>query len=323
MRWLLIFCAWGLISCNKTYRLENRKLDVARAIDNVSDSIYFSDICSLSCIGDTLFFIDQNKARIYVLCDNFNGCKFWGEAGHAGNEFNYLAGVHPCDDRVYAFDGGRQVIFIYDMEGNLLCQYQLRDDAMFFSSGLRCIIKGNQLIGGGYTVDNGCLTINMADHQVIKWGNVFEFKLKKQAMFRNSRHLFQLNNTYFAVSDNLPIIEVYDEKYDLISTYNYSNIDVVDSRLKKLAQVKEEEKSYSILCSDAYLYRQSLYLLIADFDDGGYNVNKLIEMKLDGDQIIPNKVFNLPGKIYSSFCINEKGVFAYNVSDSRLEFLNM
>lgn len=45
---------------------------------------------------------------------------FGGEAGH---EFVFLVGVHPQNDTIYAFDGGRQTMFIYDTNGRLLERY--------------------------------------------------------------------------------------------------------------------------------------------------------------------------------------------------------
>ena len=323
IRCLLICCILWLFSCKDTYQLENKELNVEMSIDNISDSIYFSDLWSLSCIDNKLFFVDQRTTKIFVMSNNFSSCKFWGEAGHAGNEFSFLAGVHPQRDSIYAFDGGRQVIFIYDVDGNLLNQYQFKNDEIFFSREYRCIIKDKQLIGGAYTVKNGCMSIDMVGHNVIKWGKVFDFKSKKQEMLRNGRHLFLLNDIYFAVSDNLPVIESYDQKYELISEYNYSNIDFVYSRLRKIEQTKGGENSYSILCYDAYLYNQSLYLLMTGWDNGRYSVNKIIELKIEGNSIIPDKVLSLPGQVYSTICINEKGIFAYNKSDSRLELLNL
>lgn len=320
--YLLIFCIYGLISCKKSNQLDNINLHIEKTIDNVSDSIFFSDLWSLSSIDNKLFFIDQRMSRIFVLSDDFSSYKFLGEAGHAGNEFIFLAGIHPLQDTIYAFDGGRQVIFIYDTNGNLLNQYSFQADELFLSREHRCIIKNKILIGGAYTIGNGCMAIDMADHSVIKWGKIFDFKSKKQEMLRNGRHLFLLNDTYFTVSDNLPIIELYDQKYELISEYNYSDIEIVHSRLKKIEQSEEGENSYSVLCYDAYLWNQSLYLLMTGFDDGKYTVNKIIVMKIEGNNIIPDKVFSLPGQVYSTICINEKGIFAYNKSDSRLEFLS-
>jgi len=294
-----------------------------KSTDNVSDSIYFSDICSLSASGDKLVFVDQKTSKIFVLSDDFSSCKFWGEAGHAGNEFVFLAGVHPQNDTIYAFDGGRQTIFIYDTNGRLLERYLFRDDEAFFSRAYRCIVEGKQLIGGAYTVKNGCMSINMANHNVIKWGKVFDFESDKQKMLRNGRHLFLLNGNYVAVSDNLPVIELYDQKYELVTGYDYSNIDFVRSRLKKIEQSEGGENSYSVLCYDVCLHNESLYLLMTGWDEGKYTVNRIIEMKIDGDNVIPDKVLNLPGKVYSTICINEKGIFAYNKSDSRLEYLNL
>lgn len=321
--YLLICCIGGLISCENRLQLANKDLHAEMTIDNVSDSIYFSDIWSLSGIADKLFFIDQKTSKIFVLSDDFSSCKFWGETGHSGNEFVFLAGIHPLNDTIYAFDAGRQVIFIYDTNGNLLNQYLFNADELFFSREYRCIIKDKKLIGSAYTVKNGCMSIDMANHNVIKWGGIFDFESKKQEMLRNGRHLFLLNDTYFAVSDNLPIIELYDQKYELISEYNYSNIDFVHSRLKNIEQNKGGENSYSVLCYDAYLYNQSLYLLMTDFDNGKYTVNRIVKMRIDGKNVIPDKVLSLPGQVYSSICINKKGVFAYNKSASRLEFLSL
>lgn len=320
---LLVCCIFGLISCTNTCKLENKDLNTKMTIDNVSDSIYLSDIWSLSNIGDKLFFIDQKSSKIFTLSDDFNSCKLWGEVGHAWNEFVFLASIHPQNDTIYAFDGGRQIVFIYDTDGNLLNQYPFKNDELYYSPEYRCIINDKKLIGGAYTDKNGCMTIDMVNHNVTKWGKIFDFKSKRQEMLRNGRHLFQLNDTYIAVSDNLPVIELYDQKYELISEYDYSNIDFVHSRQRNIEQNKGGENSYSILCYDAYLYKQSLYLLMTGFDNGKYSVNKIIEINIDDNNLIPNKVLSLPGQIYSSICINERGVFAFNKSASRLEFLNL
>ena len=325
MKMLCVFicCVFGAISCKNTSRLEDKDLYAELIIDNVSDSMYFSDICSLSSIGNKLFFVDQKSSKIFVLSDDFKSCKFWGETGHAGNEFIFLAGIHPVNDTVYSFDAGRQIIFIYDTNGNLLNQYLFKGDELFFSREYRCIIDNKKLIGCAYTVENGCMSIDMRNHNIVKWGKIFNFKSEKQKMLRNGRHLFRLNDIYITVSDNLPVIELYNQKYNRLLEYNYSNVDFVHLRLKNIERNKGEENSYSILCYDAYLYNKSLYLLMTGFDHGEYVVNKIIKVNIDGNNVSLEKVLNLPGRIYSSICINGKGLFAFNKSDSRLEFLRL
>lgn len=319
----LLICFVGLLgACRESVYLDTKKLKVAGVMESVADSVFFSDVWSLSCMGDKLFFIDQRTSKVFVMSDDFSGCRYWGESGHAGNEFVFLAGVYPWRDSVFVLDGGRRVVFIYGAEGNLLELYSLEEEEVFLAGGYRCVVGDRKLVGGAYTIENGCMSIDMSGHEVFKWGRVFDFESANQEILRNGRHLFLSDSVYLAVSDNLPIVEFYNQKYEFVAEYNYSDVDFVHTRLQEIKRQEGGENSYSILCYDAYLYNHSLYLLMTGKGERGYAVNRIMELKIDGSSVISSRCLLLPGEVYTSICVNAKGVFAYNKADSRLEFFH-
>lgn len=198
----------------------------------------------------------------------------------------------------------------YDLQGNISTKYSLPLES-------RPMLDYRFLVNEGEKMDiSTCLDMgafvnwDLLDGGFSFWGNRFNFDYASQNQQRNGRHLLEIADGYIAVSDNMPQIEKYDSQKNKVEAYDFSDIPVVRNRLLQLEGKALGTNSYGIVCEDACVHQDKLYLLLASDDDNGYTVNRIAVFSLF-PQIEYDDLLELSGEIYSTFCVSCGRIIAF------------
>jgi len=120
----------------------------------------------------------------------------------------------------------------------------------------------------------------------------------------------------------MAIIEKYDlNTFKLLSVLDFSEIPIIKKNQSYISSQLQEDNSYYVQFKDSYLANNSIYLLCSDFGKK-YKVNHLIEISLHPKMEVV-KIHVLPGKIYTSFCVSSKYIFAYNHHEGFIERIKL
>lgn len=136
---------------------------------------------------------------------------------------------------------------------------------------------------------------------------------------RNNRHLLKGDDCLYAVCPSFPVIEKYDlHTNELLMSCDLSGVDYVKDILSYVKD-NNSPSSYHIYFSDAYFYKNRLYILCANWNPK-YEVNKILVLDED---MSPMGVYQLPGIYYSSFCVDDEFIYAANRKDCAVEILTV
>lgn len=246
-----------------------------------------------------------------------------GKSGEGPGELFGINQFAINDSSIAVINGGNYRINIFKTNGTLLKEYALVNQVIYFHTLYRFLYNGTKLIGCSSLPDSPLTIYDIDTGKQVLFGEGYKYHSPIQNAIRNGRFISLFKNSYMVVSDNMPFIEIYDRSTNqLINKYNYSSVNCVNESLKAIENQKEQyENSYSNLCEDVYIDNENLYILVANFKDK-YFVNEIIRFKLS-PQIVPTAIIKLPGNIYSTFCISDTLLYAYNSSKNTLEKYTM
>jgi len=289
-------------------------------VSEISDTLFLSQVGNLTVQKENLFFVDNYRGQVVSLNEDFTLRKIIGNRGNGPDELAYLSEIFIHNDTVYALDAATGKLMLYDMDGSLSGKYQMPQDTKFISEGLGrfSIVSGQAICISTFSPKGAFVEQNLLTGAFGFWGERFPFDDEKQDAMRNGRLLFETDSLFIAVSDNMPVIEVYNRAKEKISTYDFSHVETVKRRLAYLAAQKLSFNSYGRICGDGYVCGDKLYLLLMSNGDGGFAENRIAVFGLF-PQIRFELVLELPGEVYSTFCVGRHKIYAYNAMENQLE----
>jgi len=223
------------------------------------------------------------------------------------NKLNNLQYFYVNNDTIVTCDLDNKK-YLFQISNQFIKSIKFQDN--FSKYNRRFIFKNNNLIISNKG-ESALLKININDFtQQISFGKQYEFKNSKQKRIRNQRFILDCANTIITISDNLPFIEKYDYTGNLIEKYDYSTIQQLSKDINYTINQKNDTNSYYTLAYDAYTYNNKIYILLASYQ-GEFHINKIIEFS-NMDSIKPTKILQLPDRIYSNICIEDKNIYAFN-----------
>lgn len=277
----------------------------------LSDTLFFADVKNLLGIGEDVFFIDAYRNRIVCMdVDDWSAKALIGVSGEGPDELCYLSRFTCRNGILYALDAGGGKLVAYDLQGNISAKYPFSLESSLMSSYHFLVSEGGEVDISTRSDKGAFVNWDLLKERVSFWGDRFRFDYAKQDQIRNGRHLLEIADGYIAVSDNMPQIERYDSRKNKVEVFDFSDIPVVKKRLLLLEGKAMGVNSYGIICEDACVYQDKLYMLLASDDDNGYAMNRIAvfslfpRMKYDG-------LLELPGRIYSTFCISCNRIIAF------------
>ena len=165
------------------------------------------------------------------------------------------------------------------------------------------------------------LEVNMRIGTESHWGKRKDFGEELPNRIRNSRHLLNFEDKCITVSDNIPIVEIYDLKSkQMVDSLDFSDIDYIKKDLIKNENIRKLN-SYTKIVSDAYVDGNYLYVLLFGTGSSGEVLSNEI-LKIELSPILEKKeIIQLPGTNYLHICVNQDSIYAYNRKEARVELL--
>lgn len=312
------FFLFMFFSCSKEEKVD--KLVMLSKVSEISDTLFLSQIGNLTVQNESLFFVDNYRGQVISLNEDLVLQKIIGNRGNGPDELAYLSEIFIHNDTIYALDAATGKLMLYDMDGRLAGKYRMPQDTKFMSEGLsRFLITSEQSICiSTFSPKGAFVEQDLLTGAFEFWGERVPFDDEKQDAIRNDRLLFEVGSYFIAISDNMPIIEVYNQAKEKVSAYDFSHVETVKRRLSYLATQNLSSDSYGRICGDGYVCADKLYLLLMANGSEGFVENRIAVFSLF-PQIKFESVLELPGEIYSTFCIGKHKIYAYNAVENQLE----
>lgn len=299
-----------LFSCSNR---EDRVKKVTRisSVSELSDTLFFAKVKNMISKEGDIFFIDKYRNRI--VCMDVDGWKlktFIGTSGEGPDELCNLSQFTLKNDTLYALDGGCGKLVAYDLQGNICTKYPLPLESRLMI-GYHFLLSDGNKMDISTSADAGAFAhLDLSDGDVSFFGERYRFEYTSQDKLRNGRYLLETADGYVAVSDNMPQIEKYDRQKNRVEVYDYSDIPMVKRTLLQWERKVQDSNSYGIICEDACIYEDKLYLLLVSDNGNGMAMNRIAVFSLF-PQIKWDELLEMPGRMYSTFCVSHERIIAF------------
>lgn len=313
---LFVFILISFNNCQQN-KLSVIKLKKEKSIDILSDSTLFSNVECLSVNKGAVFFTNTFYDQLVNLDETLSLIKTIGTRGQGPNELLDINQFAIQDSLIVVLNGNNR-INIFNINGELLEEHSLTGIPIRFDTGHRFHFNGEEIIGSSAFSENPLTVYNIYTNEQTFFGEKYKFALSNQTAIRNDRFVRVFGDKCVAVSDNMPFIEIYDLKSkENIEKYDYSTIYEIEKSLKAIERKDKNPNSYYTLCRDICLVDDYLYVLFISYAEK-FEANKIIKFELV-PSVNPVSIIELPGEIYSSFCISDYFVYGYNSRDNTIE----
>lgn len=279
------------------------------------DSSFFSDIRVMQFQNNDLYLGDYSRKDIAVIDVNFSRMHTIGAPGPGPREIGILSRFYVCNDTMYVYDYMAAGIKIFNSAG-YLGSFTLPTERRI-PEGYHFFVRENTYYLP-YETDTSNMLMLKKNGVSTPFGTLHDFGNNVQNRIRNDRSLFYVGQRLYAVSDNLPYIQVYNtETLKQTSTFDFSDNNLTKKALQFVNSKQTTPNSYYTIIEYAYLFQNYLYLLCSTWERG-LQCNHLLEITLEPSMEVTG-IYQLPGDFYKSFCISPSYLFAFNEQNSTIE----
>lgn len=318
---VLIFCMVALCRCAERPEVPHIRCAVEASFSEYPDSSFFKDISCMYVQGHKLYMFDPTRGDVAVKGVASDSLFYTiGKIGQGPNEVVSPTGFWVLPDGEVALQDAAGYIKVYDNDD---CKRQIETPA---ANEKRFFMDDGYLYVSAVT-DTSCYAKCCESWKrgslegIQLYGNLFELtELPDMNYIRNSRHLVKGEGCLYAVCPSYQVVEKYDlSSGRLLETCDLSEVDIIAEALKDIQAEPSSPKSFSVFLKDVYWQDHVLYLLCAQWA-GGYTVNRILALDCI-PSLKPRCVYELPGRIYSSFAIDENRIYAMNYETSSVQIL--
>lgn len=310
---VVLLCLFLLFSCREAKEIREIHYKVDASITEFPDSSFFSDIKDMQYENDRIYALDASRRDIVVFDENFGNFHAVGTPGPGPEELIEPYKFYASGDTVYASDYGDMHIKCF-VGGTFAGSIKVPDInyTRFFYL--------NNTFYTSYTTDSSSI-VAYPKHDADKaryFGNLIRYDEAKATQIRNDRHLLPAGNSFFAVSDNNPVIEEYDvASGELMSTIDFSETPIIKENLSNIAKKAMAPNQYYCYLGDAYISGAMLYVLCANVAGDNFRKNTIIKISLEKKEVLCT--YKLPGQFYGAFCVTPDYLFAFESHNCRIE----
>ena len=311
----------SLISCQKErqLQLETVKYKQLSFVEGWGDSIFLSKVRDLQFYENRLYISDQYLSQVMETNQYFILNRFIGRQGPGPRDFVSIESIALEDSFLYVFDMGHSAVLCFDQKGEFRGKYALLNDRIYMP--YRFFVDDSCLYVSTAEKEGLFLEVNMRIGTESHCGKRKDFGEELPNRIRNSRHLLNFEDKCITVSDNIPIVEIYDLKSkQMVDSLDFSDIDYIKKDLIKNENIRKLN-SYTKIVSDAYVDGNYLYVLLFGTGSSGEVLSNEI-LKIELSPILEKKeIIQLPGTNYLHICVNQDSIYAYNRKEARVELL--
>ncbi len=315
---------FSLSSCKQGIEVLTVELSVENSISELSDSSFFSRVHCMFAENDKIYFSDYNRGDIVVLNRDLTLLSTIGNKGGGPGETEASFSFVKSGNQIYLLDDLNRKIVEY-VDGRYLKEYRPQCIYSVFKNFAQqdCCLY--------FPVPNDKHSIakySMQNQQIESFGNLFKFDTPVQTKIKNDRFLLVDKHYLYAISDNLPKIERYDLRdQTLLDEYDFSTIPFVKATIEFTKSQATDDHSYYVIVQSVYRIGNKVYLLCNKNEaENDFSCNKIVEFEADSsNKIRVNKIYQLPGLVYSSFCVDSEinKIYAFNHQSSSIESFNI
>lgn len=304
--WLIIavFC---FLSC------QNQKIPVAYLksefiIDQLDDSSYLSDVRSIFLEG-YLYVTDYDRDQIIILTPEGSLIKYLGAKGKGPGEFTGASNIFIHSDTLWVYNDGKRSFEVFNFSGHL--QTVRLPDNLDYPSNYKFFFNENRLFLASVSSGHSICSFDVSTFSVKQFGDLVKFDTDKHTRIRNFRHLFGTDDYLLAVSDNMPVIEIYDYSGAKLEMFNYSEVSLVRKRLEVFRRENEDPNGYGLLVQDASFEDGKLFLLLYTNKGNRISCNDVLVIDLSEKHMDIKQLLNLGESWYQSICASNGYLYAF------------
>ncbi len=333
MKYFLVLIINSLLffSCQNHSTNNIKTLNLIKEIEQL-DGRYISDVRGLTNDENYIYISEYNLNQIFKISKNSLKLEsVYGRYGEGPGELTGASEIYIENGMLYVENDFKRAIEKYNTSNKSHVKTiklpNSLNDADFILNFL--VKEGSCYIS---TVSSKSTSINTFDENgqiTQKGGEVFTFDDNmSQFLIRNGRHLSMLgSDKIIAVSNNLPIIELYDLSLNIKNVYDYTNAsELIQKNIEhiNLKSNTDDENSYRILAKDISTYKNKLYILFSIYGDGfGFRQNKLIVFNIKENDIVFDNILALDeNSIYNAITVDKNSIIAFNYTTSSIQIFS-
>jgi hypothetical protein len=313
-----VFVLSSCLSHNNELHITNCKK--VKSIDHLSDSSFFSDVRCMVATENSIYFSDYKRSQIIELKkDDLSVEMITGTYGIGPAELDGVDKFCLKQDTIFAGNDGKRSIDMF-VNGVFLKSFKLPEQIRTASLSLRFSVEKNTLYLSASANINPVAGFDYKNYRVKNIGTPFVFSDPVRQRVRNNRHLLLYNDTVLvSISDNMPIIEVFDLEGKLINKYDYSKISVIEKRNKYTSEKQKLDgpNSYYLLVEDVYISGNHLFLLIYT-GESGTSCNTILVFNINNILMKPERIIDFGEVWFDSFCVQGDKIWASDVKTSSI-----
>jgi hypothetical protein len=311
---LLLSClSAGCIKQSRKVGQENLKREAS--FYQLSDSSYISDVRGIVASNNKFYITDYIRNQCFILDKNLKLTRTLGSGGKGPGEFIGASTVNVFQDTIYIINDGKKSIEIYDINGYLGSLYPTISGAYLKNSRFVKNKKGLYFSN----VNKGGSITNLSSHGEIKnFGFLKQYSTEKETYIKNTKHLLNYKQNIIAVSNNRLEIEMYNNEGIITTKLNFENLALMKDRMNLISKEKNIENSYYELIPDAYVFNDNLYLLLTTNKREIVDTNKILEIRINNNNLEIARILSLGEGWFTSFCVTKKHILAYDGQNSKM-----
>ncbi len=310
-----------VFSCGEssTKKIPIQKLEKDKSINQFSDSTFFSDVRSLYFYKDNFFISEYKRDNVFILDKNLQLKKTLGTKGQGPREFLGASHIFVYNDSIFVYNESKRVFEVLGYN-NHLKTIKIPKSIAKADSGMRFCLYNDKFFISNSNLKSSIASFSLKSDSIMRFGNLKQMRTPKETRIKNHRHLNIIDNRILAISDHQPHIEIYDIKGDLLLNYDLEDISLIKnvSNLNK----KQEVNSYYSIIQDTYVLKNKIFILVLSIDKNDKKqCNKIIQLEMVDDEIIPKQIFDLGDGWFKTFCVAEVAegkILAYNNTSAEL-----
>ncbi|MGL4781005.1 MAG: hypothetical protein ACRCXN_09275, partial [Bacteroidales bacterium] len=281
-----------------------------KSIDAVADTIFFKEIVCLQYHDDNIYFSNPVTDQIFCLSKDLD---YKSTIGKRGQGPGHLLGIDQfafSDSVMSVLNYGNIAINLY-VNGKEVGEKKFAP-AFIIDRGPRYVFEDSCVIASSQKAETPLIKYNIYTEEAVLFGEPYRFSSEIKTFVRKSRFVANSKDAYLVVSDNQPFIECYDKKtLSLTDKYDYSSIPEVASSLDVInSKTDLADNSFYTICRDIYATDKYLYVLMADYTNDNYCVDKILKFAIHPD-IKAVALIKLPEGHYESICVSADDSVVY------------
>lgn len=315
-----IFIISIFFCCTTDNKLTIEQPKLLKTSSKISDSSYYNNPNDIKVNKSNIYISDYDRSEILKLNDEFNYLKSIGNYGLGPGEINGAARMFFANDSIVLQNDNNVSFEFFHHDVNIkTLKLPSNLSSTIFDSDF--LLYKDRLIFSDYFVSGSICSYNLNDDSYEIKGEIHSFQEYSQETIRNSRHLLRLDSgLILAVSDNLPIIEIYDSNLNALETFNYSNNEIVKETINVIDQKRiNQESTYAKLIQDVCLDKNILYLLLITRNDNNVECNKILAIDFNSSTIKSDRIYSLLESWYSTMDVENGFLYTYAQTGERLE----